>query len=255
MRIEYLTSTVGAAPPSMYLTTFLVNDEVAVDAGALGYWSTPSRQARIADVVLTHSHLDHVGSLPIFFNNVQGIRSQSVRVHLADPTRSEIERHLFNDALWVESKHLLDCEPPTFQYRRIENLVPFRIEDLEFFPVSVHHPVPTLGMIIRQEGVSVAIPSDTGPTNDFWLHASRESRLAALFLECSFPNRLESLARLTGHLTPELLGVELGKLERPVPTYVVHVKANCRKEIERQILDLGLPHVAIAEPGRVYEFS
>ena len=54
MRIQYLPSTVGDAPPSMYLTTYLVNEELAIDAGVLGYWRTTEEQARVTDVVITH---------------------------------------------------------------------------------------------------------------------------------------------------------------------------------------------------------
>ena len=44
--------------------------------------------------------------------------------------------------------------------------------------------------------------------------------LKAVITEASFPNSEEALARISGHLTPSLLGKELEKLKRDVPVYI-----------------------------------
>src|SRR5262245_8376441 len=59
-----------AAGPHQYLTTFLVNGTVAIDAGSLGLYGSPQDQSRVRHVFLTHAHMDHVASLPIFLENV-----------------------------------------------------------------------------------------------------------------------------------------------------------------------------------------
>ena len=75
MKITLIPSSVsgGADADNQYLTSFLVNDTVAVDAGSLGFYGTPREQARIRHVFLTHTHIDHIASLPIFVENAYEI--------------------------------------------------------------------------------------------------------------------------------------------------------------------------------------
>ena len=76
-------ATPGSSPDEskQYLTTFVVNDVLAIDAGCLGLYGEPDDQARIEHVFLTHSHADHVGTLPIFIENVFAGRDHPVAVH------------------------------------------------------------------------------------------------------------------------------------------------------------------------------
>ena len=65
MRVELLPSSL---PPSdlQFLVSFLVNDAVAIDAGPLGLLADLDRQRRVRHVFLTHEHIDHLATLPIF---------------------------------------------------------------------------------------------------------------------------------------------------------------------------------------------
>src|SRR5205823_12507757 len=69
MKVMLVPSALTAGP-RQYLTAFLVGDSVAIDAGSLGFYGSPAEQARIRHVFLTHTHLDHIASLPIFLENV-----------------------------------------------------------------------------------------------------------------------------------------------------------------------------------------
>ena len=67
MKITLLPSDLTeSAPPCQFLTTYLINDVVAIDAGSLGFYGGPKQQSAIQHVIITHSHIDHVASLPIF---------------------------------------------------------------------------------------------------------------------------------------------------------------------------------------------
>jgi len=62
MRVELLHSSI---PPSdlQFLVSFLVNDEVAIDAGAIGLLADLQRQRRVKHVFITHEHMDHIATL------------------------------------------------------------------------------------------------------------------------------------------------------------------------------------------------
>ena len=66
MRVRLLPSAPGRDEGAQFLTTFLVDDAVAIDAGALGLFGHPREQAAVKHVFLTHSHADHIATLPIF---------------------------------------------------------------------------------------------------------------------------------------------------------------------------------------------
>ncbi|NDC64506.1 MAG: MBL fold metallo-hydrolase, partial [Planctomycetia bacterium] len=69
MRVELLPSSIPVSE-SQFLVTFLVNDEVAIDGGSIGLLADLRRQQRVRHVFVTHEHLDHVATLPIFLENV-----------------------------------------------------------------------------------------------------------------------------------------------------------------------------------------
>ena len=54
------------------MTTFLIDGETALDAGALTEALPLSAQRRIRRVVLTHAHFDHIASLPFLIENLYG---------------------------------------------------------------------------------------------------------------------------------------------------------------------------------------
>ena len=76
--------------------------------------------------------------------------------------------------------------------------------------------------------------------------------MKAVFVDVSFPNEMGELAEASKHLTPELLAVELAKLDRDVDVYAVHIKPANRDEVIRQIAALGDSRVAIGEIDREY---
>ena len=66
-----------------------------------------------------------------------------------------------------------------------------------------------------------------------WRHTAD---VHAAIIEVSFPNEMEKLARMTGHLTPDLLKAELEKMVRtPARVYVTHPKPQYIRQIRKEI--------------------
>jgi ribonuclease BN (tRNA processing enzyme) len=100
----------------------------------------------------------------------------------------------------------------------------------------------------------VAIPSDTGPTEEFWRLAAATADLRAVFLEASFPDAMNELALISKHLTPAMFAAEARKLDRGVPFVAVHIKPRFYDRVVEERGALGSPLVEVASPGTSYAF-
>lgn len=250
-----LPAAIGPNLLEQYLTTFLVNDSVAIDAGSLGFFESPARQARVRHVFITHCHQDHIASLPIFLENAYRPEGPPVTIYGSEAVLDSLKKDVFNDRVWPD---LVELSPPGAAFLKLQMVVPgkvVKVEGLQLTPIPVDHGVPTLGFLIEDANTSVLIPSDTGPTQEVWKRASDCTNLKAVFLEASFPNSLGWLAELTGHLTPTGFQKEIAKLTRPAKVLAVHIKPRFREEVSRELLALGLPELEIARLGCEYTFE
>ncbi len=71
-------------------------------------------------------------------------------------------------------------------------------------------------------------------------------------LETSFPNQLQELADISGHLTPQTLRTELAKFKQNgTSVFLYHLKPAYLSELEQEIA--GLP-VEILKLGDSFDF-
>lgn len=255
MRIQALPSSTRDPGRLGYLTSFLVGNGVAVDAGCLGFAGTPEEQMLVRDVFLTHVHADHCAGLPIFLENVADARRDGPTIHGSAFTLAALRQDVFNDRIWP---NFVELHPGGHRLVRLEELTAERTVEaggLRITPVAVDHLVPGFGYVVDDGAGSVLFSGDTGPTERIWQVARALPRLRAVFLELSFPDSLAELARRSGHLTPSTFAGEIAKLSRPgVRVIAYHVKARWREETLAGLFALDLPDVEVAEFGIDYEF-
>jgi len=248
VKITLIPSSTAAGPQApQYLSSALVNDVIALDAGCVGFYRGAQEQARVKHVLLSHTHLDHLASLPIFVENAFEGKSECVTVHGSADVLDCCRRFLFNDRLWPDFVALSSGERPFLRLREFDAGQTIDVEGLRITAVALNHVVPTVGYIVSDGGGSVGFVSDTGPTDEVWRRLNAAGDLKALFLEATFPNHLAWLADVSRHLTPALFGAELKKLNRPVRTVVVHMKARYQAQVMAEVRALNLPHVEFAQ--------
>jgi ribonuclease BN (tRNA processing enzyme) len=253
MRIELLPSSVPVAD-GQFLTSYLVNDEVAIDAGSLGLLGDLRRQQRVRHVFLTHEHLDHVATLPIFLENVFDPGPESAEVLASREVLECLRSDVFNGRIWPDFFALSSPEDAFVVATEIEAFQPVARAGLTVTPVPVSHGVATLGLVVDDGRVAVAFPSDTGPTEALWQHLATVPSLRAVFLEVTFPNALAWLAKEAAHHCTATFAAELPKIARDVRWIIVHRKPRYAAEIAREIAALGLRNVELVKAGQVYEF-
>jgi cAMP phosphodiesterase len=232
----------------------LLDETVAIDAGCLGLYRDLAAQARVKHVFLSHSHMDHLASLPLFLNNTVTGQDDAVTV-LGSPCVLDCLRgDLFNDRLWPDFLRLSAEGRPYLRLQPLQAGVPVAVAGLRVTPVEVHHAVPTFGFVVEDGSAAVVFSSDTGPTEALWELANQVPNLKAVFLEVAAPNRRGWLASVAGHLTPALFGQEVNKLRRPVPVFAVHLNPGERDEIVKELEALGRPNVQVGRLGTPYQF-
>ena len=235
------------------MTTFLLNETTSLDAGSLTPTLTLAEQRRVDRVVITHSHFDHVATLPFFFENVFG-RRRPIEIVAPGPVLAPLRAHLFNGSLWPDFSKLPSRRKATMRFRPIREGSVFRTRDLSFFPVPVHHIVPTYGYLVRSATASILFSGDTGPTSRLWQVADSAEDLKAIFLEVSFSDSQGKLARASRHLTPKQIPAELAKTRQTVPVYLYHMKPPSLSAIRREVKKLRMPRLHFLTQGETLEF-
>ncbi len=111
-----------------------------------------------------------------------------------------------------------------------------RVGSLDVSWARTNHPVFAAGYLLTKGRTSILYSGDTTTTEALWSLGNSAEALAAVFVETSFPDRLESLAQKTGHLTPGMLIKELDKLDKPeVPVKIFHMKPQYLEEISAKL--------------------
>ena len=235
------------------MTTFLIDGETALDAGALTDALPLAAQKRIRRVVLTHAHLDHVASLPFLIENIYG-RDSPLEIVAPAPVLAALRRDLFNDSTWPDFSRLPSRRRPTVVYRAIAPGRPFAAGAARFTPLPVDHIVPAYGYLVANASASVLFSGDTMPTTGLWRHAAVAPRLKAIFLEVSFSDTQAEVARASCHLTPRLVAAELAKAPPRVPVYLYHMKPPSLSRIRREVAALNEPRLHLLESERSFRF-
>jgi ribonuclease BN (tRNA processing enzyme) len=258
VKIQLLPSTFdahGVANLEQRLTCFLIDDCVAVDAGSIAIALTNEQRSKVKDIIVTHPHMDHVASLPIFIDDLYPSLQQPMRIYATQEVIQLLERDIFNWNLYPRFSDLKNDYGPVMEYVPIPIGKPFNVAHLNVVAVPVNHIVPTVGLVVSDGQKSVAFSSDTSETEEFWKIVNAMKDLDALLIEASFPDRMAKLAQVSRHFTPASLGEELKKLtHNGMDIMAVHLKATYRDEIVAQLNALNIPKLSVMEPGRVYEW-
>jgi cAMP phosphodiesterase len=236
------------------LTTYLINDTLAIDAGAIAIGLSRAEQLRIRSIIITHTHLDHIFSLPLYLTDMFEEIHEPVRLYATPSDFDALRQYIFNYRVWIPLDLMKNSEVDLISFQPIRSGESFFTEGLKVTPVEVTHTILTHGLVVEDDRSALLFTSDTGPTERIWRVARECDKLRAIFIDLSFPDRLTELARVSQHHSPATLLEELSKMSPDTPIYAVHVKAAYRDQIIEEIESLNNPRIIVAEIGREYQF-
>ncbi len=231
MRLEVLGCH-GSETLTTRTVGFLIDDELMLEAGTAASVLTLERQRKINSVIISHAHLDHIKDLPFLVDNRIGESATSITVFAIDVVLEDLRRHLFNDSIWPDFTRIYNGNTPLLRFETLHAGACTRIGDIEVTPHGVSHVIPSVGLLLQKQGRALLYTGDTGTTDTIWQAASNLPELSAVLIEASFPETMEHIAKVSGHMTPSMLLQDLCKLNRPeVPVYIFHMKPNYEKDI------------------------
>lgn len=242
----------GGELPGCRSTCFLVDGVLALDAGALTSTMPLDELVKIDDVLLTHSHFDHVKDLPLLADVLVGRRDKPVTIWANTECIETLRENLFNNVLWPDFTRIPTKKQPVYRLKAFKSGASFKIGKYQVKSIPVTHPVESCGFVISDGHTSLAMSGDTGPTEKFWKVLNKLDDLKLLLLETSFPNALQALADISGHFTPQTMAAELAKFDRRAcEVLLYHLKPAFVDVLKREVKHLP---VHVCEEGESFSF-
>lgn len=240
------------------LTTYVVNGTLAIDAGAIAVGLTHDEQRALRSIIITHVHLDHVFSLPIYLTELFDEIRTPVKIYATPSDFDALRETIFNPRVWIPLDTMSNAHGKLIEHVPFKAGERFTAEGLKVTPIPVTHTVLTHGLLLEDDRAALLFTSDTGATERIW-QATREcDKLRAIFIDLSFSARLTALAQDSLHHSTVTIFDELPKMRPSVPVYAIHLKPTQRAEVVREIEArnqmAGAPVIHIAEIGREYAF-
>ena len=251
MRVEVLGSH-GSETPTARAVGFLVEERLLLDAGTACTVLDMERQARITDVLISHLHLDHVKSLPFLADNRLEQGEAPLTVHGIPQVVEGLKKHLFNDMLWPDLARIRNRSRALLAFRTLEPGRAAEVAGVEVTPHPLAHSVPSVGFLLRRGGRSLFYSADTAPAPALVAVCRQTPDLAALFLEVSFPDRLQEIAAASGHMTPADLAAVVREIGRPdLDIRLFHMKPRYEETILEEVRRRLGDRVAVLREGDV----
>lgn len=223
MRLRILGCS-GGIGGNLRTTSMLLDHDVLIDAGTGVGDLSLAEMSMIDHVFVTHSHLDHIASIPLMVDSVGSMRDKPLIVHATAETIEILRQHLFNWQIWPDFTRIPNAELPFMRYEVIAPGQTVVLGGRRITPIPVNHVVPAVGFWLDSGKSSLVFSGDTTNCDGLWEAINRIENLQYLIVETAFSNAELELAIMSKHFCPSLLAKDLLKLKRNPEIFITHLK-------------------------------
>ena len=237
----------GGISTDLRTTSLLLNENILIDAGTgVGDLSLDELR-KIDHVFLTHSHLDHICSIPLIADAVGGSRDKPLKVYGIYKTIHALQEHIFNNVIWPDFTKIPSAKNPFISLHLIEIDEPFKMDGISITALPVDHSIAANAYAVDSGSGTLVFSGDTGVSDDLWKAINQQKQIKHIIIETSFSDQEEALALVSGHLSPSLLIKELDKLDpkacdSSLQVWVCHLKPDGGDAIMHEIANLSESH-------------
>ncbi len=245
----------GGIGGDLRTTSMLLDNDILIDAGT-GVGDLSLRElAQIDHIFVTHSHMDHVTSIPFLVDAVGWQRTRPVTVYAIQETLDILDAHLFNWKLWPDFRKIPDAAAPTLRFAPVRVGEPVVLGGRRITAIPANHVVPAVGYHLDSGAASLVFTGDTTSHDEIWKYVNKINNLKYLIIESALADAERELAIVSKHLCPVLLVAELAKLAANPAIYVTHFKPQEAEIIMGQIAAQAPQRRArMLERNQVFEF-
>lgn len=216
-------------------TSFLLDDDILIDAGTGVCDLTLAEMRRIKTIFITHSHLDHIASIPLLADTLfDDLIDQPLKVFAQAETIEALRTHIFNWTIWPDFTELPNKENSVLNFEVMAAGEVTEISGRKIEMIQVNHTVPGVGYCIEAEGGVFAFSGDTTTNDNFWASLNRRKSVDLLFVESAYSNQDLAMAKLACHYCPQLLAEDLSKLQHKPKVCISHQKPGSEQDIIAQ---------------------
>ncbi len=257
MRIEVLGCS-GGIGDDRHSTSFLIDDDILLDAGSGAMRLTRAAMARIDHVFITHSHLDHILSLPLLLDTVANERTVPLQLHAIPEVLEILKDHIFNWRIWPDFSRVPSVKEPFLKFSPIGMGQTWRLADAsgrvrEITPIPAHHVVPTSGFLLRGPQGSLLFSGDSSGHPALWELAALTPDLLHLVVECSYTSGSHEIAHASRHYHAQELASYLDDLRLGPEVWITHLKPGREEDIMDELRICTSRHVNMLKELQVLQ--
>jgi ribonuclease BN (tRNA processing enzyme) len=234
MRLTVLGCS-GGIGSGRHTTCYQVDEDTLLDAGTGITTLTMTQMARIDQVFLSHSHLDHVLGLPLLLDSVGDVRTAPVTVYALPEVLDILDQHLFNWKLWPDFREIPSRERPWLRFHPVPLGASIRLGAMEVTALPVEHAVPACAWQLTNSGAALVYSGDTTSSEAFINALNDIPDLRHLIIETSFENALVEIAIASKHYWPESLARDLARLTTQPQIWITHLKPGNEEAIMAEL--------------------
>lgn len=212
------------------LTCILLDETIALDAGALTSTLTLPQQKRIKHLLITHKHYDHIRDLLTLGINTR--KDGMSMIYSIEDVLKPVKESYLNGKLYPDFTKVPDVVPK-FSLVEVSYDEPFKVEEYEITAIKVNHSVPAVGYLVKGNKKSFFFSGDCGGEI---ARSLQGQPLDVLFAEVTFSDESMDEAVRQGHMTPAILAGQLLEFDpKPLKIVVLHMNPSQQTQIKKEL--------------------